>query len=253
MVLMAVSCQKSDFEETEVEHQLPNPEVVYVVDCEWWGLNVGDTCWVDFGGEGEVSGTMTPDCECDVAPPCNLTAEASSTVEIDSLSGAVTVNTTGGFGPLSFTWSMGQTTVGQSQNLEGLIPGEYAVLVTDTAGCVASDSVLLEGNAPLGALLIAQLINNTPEVIPVSVYFSEPALPMENTTIMAPPGLIGVQFSLPFGTTQCVVLFTSECNGESLVQPIVVNGTPLGSAIVDEVIEVSVGCPGVVDLIGGGD
>lgn len=252
LVMMTMSCQKTDYEETELEHQLPPPEIIYVVDCEAWGLNVGDSCTVDFGSAGEVQGTLTSSCECDVIPPCNLTASATSTPDNGGFDGSASVNTTGGFGPLNYDWSIGQTVVGQSQSIEGLVAGEYVIVVTDTSGCVASDSVLVEGQAPAGGLLTAQLVNGSSEDIPVTFFFSEPALPSQNTTVFAPPGIMAVSFSVPLGTTQCFLLISSECNGETLTDPHVLSGSPPGSMIVDEVFQVAVGCPGVVDSSGGG-
>ena len=43
------SCVKENFEDVQIEVELPEPPVVYVVDCETMGLNVGDPCVVSSG------------------------------------------------------------------------------------------------------------------------------------------------------------------------------------------------------------
>jgi len=70
-----------------------------------------------------------------------LTVNANVSTDIYCTSpGAIYSNASGGTFNLSYLWSNGATT----DNLSGLtIPGGYTVTVTDTTGCVKTDSVIL--------------------------------------------------------------------------------------------------------------
>jgi gliding motility-associated-like protein len=68
-------------------------------------------------------------------PPFTLGAAATPSLCNDS-TGTAFVTITGGTGPFTIVWSNGDTT----SNIFGLTPGQYQVIVTDSAGC--PDSVL---------------------------------------------------------------------------------------------------------------
>jgi gliding motility-associated-like protein len=60
--------------------------------------------------------------------------------------GDINLTVSGGSGPYTYLWSNGQTT----QDINGLAPGLYSVVVTDANGCVSSTSVTITApNAPL--------------------------------------------------------------------------------------------------------
>jgi hypothetical protein len=60
--------------------------------------------------------------------------------------GDINLTVSGGSGPYTYVWSNGQTT----QDINGLAPGLYSVVVTDANGCVSSTSVTITApNAPL--------------------------------------------------------------------------------------------------------
>lgn len=64
-----VSCTKQNYEDIQfgANPVLPEPEVVYVVDCDGLGLNVGDSCIV-VSNDPELDGlpgTVSWDCECE--------------------------------------------------------------------------------------------------------------------------------------------------------------------------------------------
>lgn len=51
--------------------------------------------------------------------------------------GSIITNINGGTSPYSYSWSNGQTT----QNISGLAPGSYTIVVSDNNGCVQTNSV----------------------------------------------------------------------------------------------------------------
>jgi hypothetical protein len=63
---------------------------------------------------------------------------------VDSL-GAIDISVTGGTDGYTFSWSNGA----ESEDLSHLVPGTYAVTVTDDNGCVASDEFTVENSVGL--------------------------------------------------------------------------------------------------------
>jgi len=59
--------------------------------------------------------------------------------------GVIFSNTSGGIGPLTFQWSDGQNTI----NAHNLLAGEYSLIVTDSLGCTAIDSITLTQASPV--------------------------------------------------------------------------------------------------------
>lgn len=58
--------------------------------------------------------------------------------------GSIDLTVTGTAQPLTYAWSTGDAT----EDISGLIAGTYYVTVTDTAGCMATDSITLTGPPP---------------------------------------------------------------------------------------------------------
>jgi len=83
----------------------------------------------------------------------NLTIEAVSATDFggfgvscaNSSDGVVTVNTTDGIEPFTYTWNTGAST----QQLNGIGAGTYAVTVTDAASCEATSTVTITAPEPI--------------------------------------------------------------------------------------------------------
>ncbi|MEO1449336.1 MAG: T9SS type A sorting domain-containing protein, partial [Bacteroidota bacterium] len=84
----------------------------------------------------------------------------SSTPDNGTSNGSASVAMTGGTPPFTYAWSNG----GDSSSIAGLDSGTYAVTVTDSAGCVVSDSIEVSSNVSLDDLTLAGL--QTLEVFP---------------------------------------------------------------------------------------
>ncbi|MFM8487713.1 MAG: SprB repeat-containing protein, partial [Bacteroidota bacterium] len=63
----------------------------------------------------------------------SATSQVTDVICPGGADGAATVSVTGGLEPLTYNWSNGAT----SESISGLTAGNYAVTVTDDAGCIA--------------------------------------------------------------------------------------------------------------------
>ena len=79
LVICLSACVKENFEDVQIEVELPEPPIVYVVDCEALGLNVGDACTVESGDPAlnGLLGIVDADCDCQ---PTAVNAVATVTV-----------------------------------------------------------------------------------------------------------------------------------------------------------------------------
>lgn len=69
--------------------------------------------------------------------PSEIVATANITNDIDSTSsGAIDLTPGGGTGTLTFAWSTSETT----EDIGGLLPGDYTVIITDAVGCNISQT-----------------------------------------------------------------------------------------------------------------
>ncbi|PCH95985.1 MAG: hypothetical protein COB85_04100 [Bacteroidetes bacterium] len=87
-----------------------------------------------------ISSTTTVDSLlCNGVSNCNLTGNASGTNVTCSggSDGTAIVMSTGGFGSISYNWSSSDT----AQNISGLSAGSYVIIITDSVGCTASDTI----------------------------------------------------------------------------------------------------------------
>jgi hypothetical protein len=110
-------------------------------DYQYWWSNFATTAFVEGLSQGWYGVTVSDENQCEdttgvwVGAPLPIlilsdsTCPASGSVTAD---GAIFIETiTGGMAPYFFEWSTGDTT----QNLEGILPGEYSLIVTDAALC----------------------------------------------------------------------------------------------------------------------
>ncbi len=82
----------------------------------------------------------------------NVTGNLNTSITSTNIScfgandGSATANATGGSTPYTYQWSSGQTT----QTINGLAPGQYAVTVTDAAGCSDVEIITITQPSQLG-------------------------------------------------------------------------------------------------------
>lgn len=111
--------------------------------------------WAPLGGTGQLTGQVLTQgmYTVTVSDPTGCVSQgnvfiSSGTLNVNATanpiscynSGTVYSNANGGSGPLSYVWSNAATT----QDLTGLTnPGQYYVTVSDTTGCIKSDTVIL--------------------------------------------------------------------------------------------------------------
>lgn len=86
----------------------------------------------DFNG-----GTATGNVTISNVSPLNPNAGSTDETFVEGNDGTATAATFGGLAPYTYLWSNGETT----QMIINLAPGIYTVVVTDLAGCTASQSV----------------------------------------------------------------------------------------------------------------
>ncbi len=148
---------------TNLSISLPDPSfpesyfTIKVENCDTTGGGGGS----GGGGGGSGGGGGTP--------TCTLRASASATNAScnGNSNGTATVNLTGAGTNVNFFWSTGAT----SQTISGLAPGNYAVTVTDGAGCSASTSVAVnQDSGPSINVLYATLTGLQNGEIAVSAF-----------------------------------------------------------------------------------
>jgi hypothetical protein len=88
----------------------------------------------------DVNGCVFTD-SLTVAEPAALAASGVVTDDLGGVgSGAIDLTTTGGVAPYTFSWSNGDST----EDLTGLFPGTYIVIITDANGCVSTFSFTVD-------------------------------------------------------------------------------------------------------------
>ncbi|MBK6341139.1 MAG: choice-of-anchor L domain-containing protein [Flavobacteriales bacterium] len=78
-----------------------------------------------------------------------------------SSDGSIDLSIAGGVGPYSIAWSDGLGFAASTEDISGLLPGGYQVVVTDANGCTANALAVLTAPAPLLAIAQAAVINNS--------------------------------------------------------------------------------------------
>lgn len=79
--------------------------------------------------------------------------------------GAITISLSGGATPYTFTWTGPGSFSASTQNLSGILPGTYTVLITDANGCQASDTITVNALTTV----IADAGNDTTFCLPGTV------------------------------------------------------------------------------------
>lgn len=132
------------------------------------GLNTGTyTCEItDANGCSTISG---PYSIVNSSGTLNATITATGNETCNNNAGSVSITTSGGTSPFTFSWSNGGTT----EDLSGLTAGTYALTVTDAAGCqdqVQTEVFDLPGTMMISALAISdEICNNNQGAINISV------------------------------------------------------------------------------------
>lgn len=80
--------------------------------------------------------TASANFEITNPPVLSVTNTVSNLSCFNAGDGEISLNPTGGEGPYTFLWSTGETT----NQVSGLSPGNYSVVVTDVRGCIVNDS-----------------------------------------------------------------------------------------------------------------
>ncbi|NUO02273.1 MAG: T9SS type A sorting domain-containing protein, partial [Saprospiraceae bacterium] len=124
--------------------------------------------WVNHLAAGAYSLTVTDANGCSVqqsagvAQPQPLVPVALATPATNGANGSIFLEVNGGTAPYSYMWSNGATT----QNLNGLSPGTYTVIVTDSHGCIGATSAsVILGETPGLSYCIARGSNTNFEWI----------------------------------------------------------------------------------------
>ncbi len=181
------------------------------------GLNAGTynvTITDDNGCTTSASATVSENA----APINTSTAVTNATCNGDA-NGAINLTVTGGTPPYSFSWSNGATT----EDISGLIAGNYSVTITDDNGSTANAS----------ATVIQPPALNTPsQSIDCSPGFGNA------TVIVTSPTGAGLEYSLDGGGYQTSVTFTGVANGNHSIS--VRNGS--GCSTIGNIFSVSCGC-----------
>ncbi len=97
--------------------------------------------------QGIASGCVTANIS--EMPACGLTVTTAPDCQ-GNTNGSIEVNCTGGFGPINYNWSNGETTP-SLQNLSG---GTYALTVTNGTGCTKEYTAIVDYAVPLMANLL---------------------------------------------------------------------------------------------------
>ncbi|MEL7220346.1 MAG: T9SS type A sorting domain-containing protein, partial [Bacteroidota bacterium] len=84
--------------------------------------------------EGSICGSATGAFELTFSPDIIQDAAVTDASTNSSMDGSIDLTVTGGVEPYTYAWSNGETV----EDLESLPFGEYAVMVTDAAGCESS-------------------------------------------------------------------------------------------------------------------
>jgi PKD repeat protein len=107
-------------------------------------------------------------------PEIQITGQVNQSSCETCADGSITLSVSNGADPLSFSWSNGMIT----QNINGLLPGEYSVTVMDANSCMVTDTFWVSypgsiGESMAGLNLVNLYPNPANEVIHVDIVANE--------------------------------------------------------------------------------
>jgi len=155
--------------------------------------------------------------------------------------GAIDVITIGGAGPLTYSWSSGQT----SEDLSNIVSGTYTITITDNNGCTVNDSYTVNNQA--NALAFTEAITN--EICSngqgqIELTVSGGAVPY--TFNWSNGGNTATITGLSSGTYSCTITDNAGCS--IVTGNISVGNTPNGMSASTVVTDASCGPNGSIDL-----
>jgi gliding motility-associated-like protein len=112
---------------TSISNLLPGTYTVTVTEASCFQQTIIDTVTVFSGSTLPLSSTPTIIKSCPG----------------QTNNGSITITTTGGIAPYTYTWSNGES--GTANSIKNLSPGTYSVTITDSAGCTNTHSSLVVG------------------------------------------------------------------------------------------------------------
>lgn len=105
-----------------------------------------------------ISLTVIPFLRCSkekepgIPDPLEITLTSGDVTTFGGSDGSVTMEVTGGVIPYTYLWSNGETT----KDLEGLVAGEYSVIVRDAVDSTAMDTVIINQPVPENMVIDVQ-------------------------------------------------------------------------------------------------
>lgn len=125
--------------------EAPSSQNVYLELWQATPVNVGTN---DYGIDDIYFGTCdTIDCEWGVF-------FTKTDLSCDSSTGSIDLTVEGGTPPYSFSWVGPGTFIDSTEDISGLMPGGYIVVVTDSNGCTFRDTIQINDSLQVGSVVI---------------------------------------------------------------------------------------------------
>ena len=190
----------------------------------------------DYTSDQEFIDLITNAVLWTAAPNASGSSNLSVTAAITDAScggtdGAIDITVTGGSAPYGYAWSTGSN----NEDISGLAPGTYSVLITDIAGCTLTDSFVVAGSGSLTAFII----EDDPVICAGDSSGALTAFPFLGTAPYtydwSNGGTTGTILNLPAGTYTVTITDGTGCTATesyTLVDPTMLNVTAsVGDAI----------------------
>ncbi|MBI4645093.1 MAG: PKD domain-containing protein [Bacteroidia bacterium] len=135
------------------------------VNPYYYAWSNGDTiAYADSLHSGVYMVTVTDNSGCSATGSVTINDVGGAVIEVTSIghvscpggqNGTIDINVSGGGPPYLYEWSTGATT----EDLTGLPAGQYTLMVTDTSGCISSESITI--SEPDAFDVVITTINST--------------------------------------------------------------------------------------------
>ncbi|MBK9077114.1 MAG: choice-of-anchor L domain-containing protein [Flavobacteriales bacterium] len=102
----------------------------------------------------DANGCSVQACTDVIAAPALDASTSTTSADCGAIAGSVDLNVQGGGEPFTFEWNNGA----QTEDISGLLPGTYVVMITDVNGCTLPDSATVSGSP--GLIADAAVTNN---------------------------------------------------------------------------------------------